>query len=49
MKMQPELLEEWAVQFGNGSVEEAESEPDANRKMREIREAIAAIGSPAVN
>lgn len=35
------LLEEWAVQFAVGSVEEAEDEADAKRKLREIRECIA--------
>lgn len=38
--MQPDLLEEWAVQFASGSVEEAESKADAHRKLHEIREAI---------
>ena len=35
------LLEEWAVQFAVGSVEEAEDEADAKRKLREIQECIA--------
>lgn len=45
--MQPDMLEEWAVQFGQGSLEEAEDRDDAERKMREIRECIAdGIESP---
>lgn len=44
-----ELLEEWAVQFAVGSIEEAEDEADAKRKLREIREAIAdGIETPAL-
>lgn len=47
--MQPDLLEEWAVQFSNGSVEESEDEADARRKLSEIRECIAdGIETPAL-
>lgn len=47
--MQPDLLEEWAVQFAIGSVEEADDQIHAERKLREIRECIAdGIETPAL-
>lgn len=47
--MQPDLLEEWAVQFSSGCVEEAEDEADARRKLCEIQECIAdGIETPAL-
>jgi len=44
-----DVMEEWAVQFANGSVEEADGSKDAHRKLYEIREAIVdGIETPAV-
>lgn len=38
--MPVQAVEEWAVQFAVGSVEEAEDKAHAKRKIREIRECI---------
>lgn len=47
--MQPDLLEEWAVQFSSGGIEESEDEAAASRRLREIRECIAdGIKSPTL-
>jgi len=47
--MGADVIEEWAVQFSTGAVEEAEGREDAERKLREIRECIAdGIETPAL-